>query len=255
MSGRRRLGFLVGLPLLLSATVASAQLSKGEEKCEQTVAKELGKLAVARAKCVAKCDQTSLKGTTSATTCAPPYGGTALACLTAVGTKAATNIDSKCTTNCPACYGGDCTAFRAARIASVIAVLDGEYPVVFCSTPSITTAEAKCRDAAATEATKFAAALAKCYAKCHSLEFLGKIPVGSCVPPTPYDAKTAACKAAAITKTTNAIATKCPTPPPCLASALATLVQPIAANLTENYDSQVFCYSPSGAFVDAPPAP
>jgi hypothetical protein len=250
MSGRRRLGFLVALPLLLGASVASAQLSKGEEKCEQTVAKELGKLAVARAKCVTKCDQKLQKGAVPATDCAPPYGNATLACLTAVDNKTAADIDAKCTANCPSCYGGSCTTFRAARIASVISVLDGEYPVVFCATAGITSAEVKCRDAAATEGTKFVAALAKCYAKCHSLEFLGKVPVGSCVPPTPFDPKTATCKAAAITKSTNAITAKCPTPPPCLKNALATLVQPVAANLTENYDPQVFCYSPSGAFID-----
>jgi len=257
MSGRMRIGFLMVLPLLLGARVASAQLDKGEQQCEQAAAKELGKLAVSRAKCVAKCDQQAQKGKVSAAECAPPYSGATLACLTTAVSKAATGIDKRCVPSCPSCYGGgNCSAFRTSRIASVNATLDSQYPVVFCndslSPDGLSSIEAKCRESAAMAATKFAADLAKCYSKCHLLEFKTKIPLGSCVPPTPLDAKTAECKAKAIAKNSATITAKCPDPPECLAPHLATLVQPLAANLTENYDALVFCYSPSGAFLDRP---
>jgi hypothetical protein len=193
----------------------------------------------------------------AASECAPPYSGATLDCLNTAVAKAGSSIDKKCVASCPSCYGGgNCSAFRTSRITSVDATLDAQYPVVFCndagSPDGLTAIEAKCRESAALAATKFAADLAKCYAKCHLLEFKGKIAVGSCVPPTPFDAKTAACKAAAISKNAATITAKCPDPPECLAAALPTLVQPLAANLTENYDSQVFCYSPSGAFLDQP---
>lgn len=257
MSGRKRLGFLMIVPVVLGARVASAQLSTGEQRCEQAAAKELGKLAVSRAKCVSKCDQQAQKGKVSPSECVPPYAGAALACLTTAVTKAGAGIDKKCVPACPSCYGGGtCAAFRNSRIASVNATLDAEYPLVFCndsaSPDGLTVVETKCRQSAALAATKFAADLAKCYSKCHLLEFKTKIPLGSCVPPTPLDAKTAACKAKAITKNSATIAAKCPDPPECLAAALPTLVQPLAANLTENYDALVFCYSPSGAFLDQP---
>jgi len=248
MSGWKRVGFLMVLPVLLGARVASAQLSVGEQQCEQAAAKELGKLAVSRAKCVSKCDTLVPKGKAVATDCAPPYGGATLACLTTAVSKANAGIDKRCATACPACYGGDstCSAFRTSRIAAVNATLDAEYPLVFCndsgSPDGLTAVEAKCRQSAALAATKFAADLAKCYSKCHLLEFKTKIPLGSCIPPTPLDAKTADCKAKAIAKNSATIAAKCPDPPECLAAALPTLVQPLAANLTENYDSLVFCY-------------
>lgn len=255
MSGRKRIGFLMVVPVLLGARIASAQLSKGEQQCEQAAAKELGKLAVSRAKCVSACDLLAQKGKGSSAECAPPYSGNTLICLQTAVTKASAGIDKKCVLACPSCYGGGtCSAFRTSRINSVIATLDGEYPVVFCNDSSspdgLTLVEARCRESAAVAATKFAADLAKCYSKCHLLEFKTKIPLGSCVPPNPLDAKTADCKAKAIAKSSATIAAKCPDPPECLAPHLPTLVQPIAANLTENYDSLVFCYSPSGAFLD-----
>ena len=257
MSGRRRLGFLMVLPVLLGARVASAQLTQGEEKCEQAAAKALGKLAVSRAKCVAKCDQGAQQGTVPAATCAPPYAGGVRACLDGVVAKAGASIDTKCAATCPSCYGGgDCSAFRTSRISAVNSVLDAQYLVVFCddsgSPDRLTALEAKCRQAAALAATKFAASLAKCYSKCHLLEFKGTIAQGSCSPPTPLDAKTATCKAAAISKNAATISAKCSDPPECLAAALPTLVQPLAANLTANFDALIFCYSPSGAFLDRP---
>jgi len=258
MSGRMRIGFLLVLPILLSARVASAQLSKGEQACEQAAAQALGKLAISRAKCVTKCDQLSLKGKTSPSECAPPYSGATLDCLNTASTKAGASMDKKCSTACPACYGADttCATFRNTRIASVTATLDAEYPLVFCndsgSPDGLTLVEARCRESAALAATKFASDLAKCYAKCHMLEFKTKIATGSCVPPTPLDAKTADCKAKAIAKNSATIAAKCSDPPECLAAVLPTLVQPLSANLTENYDSQIFCYFPSPAFLDQP---
>jgi len=259
MAGRMRVGILIVLPLFLRAGAAYAGLgtiSAPEAQCQQAVAQSLGKLAVARAQCAVKCDQNAVKGKEPASDCTAPYAGAMFACLNDADGKAAAGMQKKCATACPTCYaGGDCATFESSIVGLVDNTLNLQAPIVFCGgTTGLTPTEVRCRQTTAIAATKFAAALSKCYAKCHQLEVKTTIPLGLCTPPMPLEPGTAACKAKAIAKYSAMVVAKCSDAPSCLASEVTVtpqpfpldplppaIIQPIAANLTEDFDPQVFC--------------
>jgi len=267
MSGRKQVGFLMLLTALFAHRTAWAGLgtiSTLEAKCEQATAAALAKLTLARAQCAVSCDKAVKKGKISPSECLPPYGTTMQACLGKVHGKASAAMNKKCSVACPTCYGGgDCATFENNLLGGVETLLDTETPLVFCddsgSPDGLTGAETACRDAAAISATKFVVALTKCYAKCNQLIQTVKLVDGFCDPPTPLDANTAACQAKAMQNYAAAIFSKCTDAPECLANPLSPvsvapvfdsqtmttlprIIQPTAANLTQDYAPIVFCH-------------
>src|SRR5262249_48023065 len=118
--------------------------------------------------------------------------------------KARASIGKGCTKDCPTCYSasGNCPN-GAAFVTSNESNVDVVGPLVYCleaagTNPSKT--EAKCEDTVAKTLVKFVGSKGKCYEKCITNEFNGKIPSGSCLQPTPSDAATQACLSKATTK-------------------------------------------------------
>jgi hypothetical protein len=74
---------VAGAASLLATSLAFAQPTDAEFKCEQAVSKFGAKFVSAKAKCVDKCLKNFWKGLVPESDCLPPYGGTTLsACIT-----------------------------------------------------------------------------------------------------------------------------------------------------------------------------
>ena len=101
-----------------------------------------------------------------------------------------------CTNDCPECYAASVCSTGEPVVSDTEAQLDLFGPIVWCTedggaTPSKEVA--KCEDGVQKALVKFIGKKSKCYQKCNDSMLKGTIPPGSCDPPTPSDAKTAAC--------------------------------------------------------------
>ena len=252
-AGGATLAVALALPL-----TAGAQLSTDECNCETQTGAAQGKFAAAKAKCLAKCNQGARAGNNPATDCTAPYAGTTQECVNKAETKAEAT-ETKCK-DCPECYsGGNCTADAGTRTATTETQIDGFAFLVFCddgASPDQTNDdEAKCEQEAAKAAGKFAAAKAKCYAKCRAAECKGKIPAGSCTAGAVTDptGKTQDCISKNEAKCVAKIGQKCTDPPECYTNPLVNpptnLCNAVESAVDAN-DASTYCSSPSGAFLE-----
>jgi hypothetical protein len=244
--------------LLLLATEAGAShlpgLSDGEESCQLATAKALGKFQRVKTKCLVKCDKRAAKGKDPEGDCLPPYAGKTADCVAAAEAKATEAIEVGCAADCPECYnGGDCPAHAAQEVAGTEEVIEIGAAIVRCddsgSPDGLTAIERSCRQLAAAQAAKLAASYEKCLASCRSREQKGKLPPDACKPPDVQDEKTMGCIDRAFSKCVLTISDKCPDPPECLAGDFFFLCAGVLTT-EDTFDPEVFCASPSGAFVD-----
>ena len=102
---------------------------------------------------------------------------------------------------------------------------------------------------------KFVGSKGKCFEKCITNEFNGKIPPGSCTQPSPSDAATMACISKTTTKSAATIDKACATAganPACYTGGFAT-GSGWVATVEGAVDSALpgtFCGSPSAAFLN-----
>jgi len=270
----KRLGIAaLAATVWLSAVPVGAQITdpnKDEAKCETGTGKALNKFVGASSKCVAKCVGTARKATGPYAGCfgASPTDPATNACLNdplkGASAKAAAAIVKACATDCPECYadqGPVCTTGNP-LLSTTIANSTPFGLLVYCteaggSTPA--TAQAKCEDAVSKTLVKFIGAASKCYEKCNGAMLKGTIPLGSCDPPVPTDAATAACLAdpvkGAEAKAIAAIDKACATPganPACYSPAFDTgaeWVAIVSASINASIPN-IACGSPSGAFIE-----
>ena len=248
------------------ATVAHAQLpgvTKDEFKCESLTGKSLSKFVGSKSKCVQKCLTTARKTSGPYTGCFAPYTDPATnACITAplkgAESKARASIVKACTPDCPECYAPTVCSTGEPLVSSTETQLDGFGLLVYCkeagaSTPS--SAEAKCEDTVGKTLVKFVGSKSKCYDKCNKNMFAGKIPPGSCDPPTPTDVATQGCIALAESKAAAGIDKLCSAAganPSCYGTSLDSGAEwvAVAESAVDAQTPVVACGSPSGAFVD-----
>lgn len=252
------------LALIALPTVAGAQITKDELKCQVLGAGTLGQYIGAVQNCVIKCVVGARKGKNPAADCLPPYAGDTARCIdqptSGAEDKAIAKFARGCDNGCPDCYqGGQCNAVAVSRVLNASVQIDAVVPVVYCDETSspdgLTKLEGKCQDNALKQVAKFASKKLKCYSKCENDEFRGSLPPGSCLPPAPADARTAACIANAEARAITVIDKACGPPkgeaPECWGSSVdgAFLVAGFEAWVDGIVPAQ-FCGSPSGAFLD-----
>jgi hypothetical protein len=223
---------LVGLPAL--ASYDPSGLTRGQEKCEQSVSKAMGKTWASIARCQAKCDAGAQVGSNPASDClGPPWGtGKTQACVSKAKAKGVRVIDKGCAGGCPACYdaGGNCDASagfgvwvaqevnmqRPVDAAEAQEYLHWIYGIA-CDDPSLQPAEAACRETVEAAGGKLFAADMKCLAKCRHLQFKGALPLSPnpCLPFVGIDQRTTACFGKANSKFLAACNASCSDPPDC----------------------------------------
>jgi hypothetical protein len=272
--------------LCLLATSVPAQVTDPtslEQKCESTTGKTITKFVGSKSKCISKCFATARKTMGPYTGCFEPgyTDPTTNACITGslkgAEAKAGAGIAKACAaaSSCPACYAaqsggaaGRCANASGSNNFVVDAESDVDAPfgpgtgfpsLIYCTektgaTPS--TAEAKCEDGVVKALVKFVGSKQKCYAKCYSNFYKGKIP-GGCDPSMPggvSDPATQTCIANAEAASKAAIIKVCPTgsAPLCYTGggtgASVTFTNAVEAKVDQR-TPQIQCGSPSGAFL------
>jgi len=264
-----RFVLLAGLVNLTLGSVASAQLTDAEFKCQTSVSKAGSKFVGSKAKCAIKCIANARKGLNPFMDCFAPYGGATLACIAdpvkGAEVKFETAIRRACDpgfkvgTDCPECYsGGDCSTSGEAgnRVWNLEGQVDSYFgPGVFCEQPGADAAETLCGLNTAKTLSKLVSSVNKCYEKCHRNARKGLISESTCAPPA-SDPTTMACVSAADFKSIFAIDRKCgdvgaipdcgsPDDYPNGASWTNLFEIAFSGNVPQTY-----CPSPSGAFLD-----
>jgi hypothetical protein len=243
--------------------------TKDEAKCEKSVGGALAKFTNSKSKCLSKCFKAARKTSGPYNGCFPPYSDPATnTCITdpvkGAEAKTAAKIVKSCTKDCPECYPASVCTTGEPFVSQVEGLIDFFPALVYCTegggnTP--TKGEGKCEDTVVKSLVKFTGSKTKCYQKCNDNMLKGKIALGSCDPPVPADAATAACifdpVKGAEAKTAAAIDKKCEVSvnaknekPACYGVATGTTWVSLAEG---NIDSQVpitACGSPSGAFLN-----
>jgi hypothetical protein len=213
---------LTGAAMLLATPMAFAQPTTAEFKCEAAVSKNGAKFVAAKAKCVDKCLTAFWKtgSTTPESDCLPPYGGTTYECIVtnplkpgksaeekfALAIKKACDPATKPGTECPSCYGGDCSdsGFATNQVQNIEGQVDSFVPGVACERTGADKFEQKCQKGTAKALVKQVGSVVKCYDKCKANEFKGTVTAGTCNPPA-SDPATQACVAKGNTKAIGAI--------------------------------------------------
>lgn len=252
--------------LSLGATVVRAQpagVTKDEVKCESGAGKSLSKFVGAKSKCVQKCLATQRKTSGPYAGCFAPYTDpTVMACISdpakGAEAKARASIVKGCTADCPECYSPSVCATGEPFVSNTEGQLDAFSPLIYCvengnGTP--TKDEAKCEDTVSKTLAKFVASKTKCYDKCNLGVFAGKIPEGSCNPPTPADLKTAQCVTKAEGKSSASIDKLCSAKsanPACYGTGFDTGAEwtAVTESAVDNQVPIVACGSPNAAFID-----
>jgi hypothetical protein len=263
--GRTIIATAFALSLVTSAwAVHDADVSNDESKCQLGTSLAVAKFVTGKAKCVIKCEQGARKALNPATDCDAPYAGATADCVQRAEVKAQGLEQSKCAKDCPECYtGGDCTADSIARVADAEAEVDTLVPAVYCddsgSGDGLTAAEAKCQDTVAKTLSNFARKKLNCYAKCRKAEHKGTTPPGSCGPPA-AEAKAVQCINKEETKAAALIDKKCETTsapnaekPECYTTSTGTNWVAIVELAIDQGQGDLYCGSPSGAFLDDVP--
>jgi len=141
------------------------------------------------------------------------------------------------------------------RFGAAIIAVSG-FCLLATSVPAQPTkAVAKCESSTGSTLSKFVGSKGKCFEKCITNEFNGKIPPGSCTQPSPSDAATMACISKTTTKSAATIDKACATAganPACYTGGFAT-GSGWVATVEGAVDSALpgtFCGSPSAAFLN-----
>ena len=261
---------VVGLAL---GSVAAAQLTDAEFKCQRSVSQAGSRFVAAKAKCTMRCIGNAAKGVNPFSDCFVPYGGATAECiddtvLDANGAedrfrdaiRRACDPGFKVGADCPECYdGGDCSTDGEAvdRVQRHEGQLDGYFAGVFCDQPGADAAETACELGTAKAISKLIPSINKCYERCYVHARRGLFSQSDCVAPA-SDPATAACLHAADDKSILAIDKKCrdvDALPDCYG------YYPDGASWTNFFDivyggdvPSTFCGSPSGAFLDGSPS-
>jgi hypothetical protein len=199
---------ILSAAILVSVPAAFAQATPGEFKCELGVSRAAPKFVGAKSKCVTKCMKSFWKGTVPESDCLPPYGGTtatvcitdALSGVTGAEDRFRTAIQQACDpayrngTDCPECYGGDCSAagYAGEQVQNIELQVDSFVPGVFCERTGATRDEQRCQANTAKVLAKLTSKVGKCYDTCKGNERNGLVAAGACDPPA-SDPATAAC--------------------------------------------------------------
>ena len=266
---QRHLGGITAVSLAVALLVPLAwashdpDISDDESKCQLGTSLAIGKFVTDKAKCITKCEKGARKEPplNPDSDCVSPFGGATLACVQKAEGKAEGLEQSKCAKDCPECYtGGDCAADADARVTAAEAQVDGIATLVYCddsgSGDGLTDAEAKCQDTVAKTLSNFAKKKLNCYSKCRKAEHKGTTPPGTCLPAT--EEKAAACIAKEHGKAITLIDKKCETSvsdnaekPECYTTSNGTSWANIIEAAVDMGQPDLYCGSPSGAFLDA----
>jgi hypothetical protein len=254
-----------GLCLAASSAHAQAGVTTSEFKCESGTGKALAKFTGAKSKCVSKCLASKRKTMGPYTGCFAPFADVAtFNCVMdpakGAEAKARAAIVKGCSADCPECYAASNCSTGEPFVGTTESLIDLQGPGIYCTedgggTP--TKDQAKCEDSTSKALVKFVGAKSKCYDKCNGAIFKGKIPEGSCNPPTPSDPATASCVLSAEGKSAAAIDKACTatTRPPCHDG---TPLRPntgagwtaLVESVIDGQIPVIACGSPSGAFID-----
>jgi hypothetical protein len=248
----RRVALL--LVLAGAATLAAAahtpQLTRDEERCQRVAGPTTDRVGAARARCVLRCERKAIAGAIDPSACLPPYDDRVRACIDAAERRAVARIAQACHADCPECYvGGDCDAFGRGAVDITGQVVDGLIGRVLCADPDpIEPAAARCRLVVGRALARGAVRMGRCFVRCRRDEERGRLGPGACTT-LPLPERTHACLDGATADATAAITRGCRAVPPCLTPTSA-LVEALLTQISTDYESFLFCPSPSGAFVD-----
>jgi hypothetical protein len=226
-------------------------LTRAEEACQRAAGPATDRVGAARARCVLRCERKALRGRVDPSACLPPYDARVGTCIDAAGKRARASIARACRADCPECYlGGDCTAFGSGAVDVTGQVVDDLVKRVLCTDAApVPSAAERCRLVVGHVLAEAAVRMGRCFVRCRRDEEHGRLPPAACTS-VPLPVRTRACLAG-ITNGANATITrKCPALPPCLTPASA-LMSALLTQISTDYESFLFCPSPSGAFVDA----
>jgi hypothetical protein len=254
----------VGLTSMISSAMAQSRpATKDQLKCQTGSAQSLAKFATSKAKCAQKCLNEARKTSGPYTGCKPPdyTDPDTHACIfdaqKGAEEKARARMAKGCTADCPTCYADVSLCDGALLVDAVEQIIDFIGPQVYCleaNDMSPTKQEAKCEDTVAKGLAKFLGVKAKCYQKCVTMEFKGKIPPNGCAAPSPSDLATQECIMKAETKVAEAIDKVCvtvPGNPPCYSPGMTGAGwAALGETGVDGAAPAIFCGSPSGAFVD-----
>ena len=252
--------------VLLMAGSALAQFppvtdpGRDEQRCQKGTSKALAKLVGANGKCVARCigPKRSTMGPYAGCFAPEFFDPAAHICTSGAEAQAQAGIVKACARDCPECYQGISPTLCSMGDLSLVEpqVL---VNVIYCTealggTP--TAAEARCEDTVNKALAKLVAAKTRCYGRCTDNLWQGKLAPGSCDPPLPADAVTAACifdaangaeaKAAAAIDRVCAGAAK----PACYSAIVGGGWVALAEAYTDYVIQLAVCGSPDGAFLD-----
>jgi hypothetical protein len=215
MQTRNRILMIAATATILAVGAPGAvaqQTTADEVKCQLGTALGLGEFVREKFQCIENCQKTSF-GSETPQSCAPPYSGALLGCVTSAEGAAGGLLQSSCAKDCPECYsGGNCQQDADTRVADAEAHVDALAPQIFCddsaSADGLTLSEFKCQRTVRKFIAKFFAAKVRCFAKCRKSEASGRIAAGSCAQPV-SDAKTQECVDKAEAKVAFLIDNKC----------------------------------------------
>jgi hypothetical protein len=253
--------------------LAQSGVTKDELKCESGVGKSLSKFVSSKSKCVSKCfkAQRKLEPPGPFTPCFAPYTDPAtVTCITdslkGAEAKARASIVKGCTNDCPECYAASTCSTGEPNVTNTEGLIDIQGPSVYCEenggTPP-TKEVAKCEDGNVKALVKLVGGLNKCYSKCNTNVFNGKIPEGSCAPgdgtPNPTDVPTRECLAKTVGKSAASINKACFIAPAVAPTCYdGTPLRPntgagwtaLIKSVVDGQTPGIACGSPSGAFLN-----
>jgi hypothetical protein len=247
-----------------ASAVHDADLGDDEVKCQIGTSLAIGKFIKKKASCIASCQHGAFAGSNPASNCVPPFAGSTGGCVQTAESDAQGLGQTKCAQDCPECFsGGDCMTDVDGRVADAESEVDALAAAIYCddsaSVDGLTAAEEKCRLITMKALGKFAQRKLKCLSKCHKDEHAGRTPPGSCIPPV-SDARAAECIATMEAKIAALIDKKCDPAvdpqadhPDCGQHPTTSGAEWVAGVevTADAFDADLFCGSPSGAFLEA----
>jgi len=250
----------------VTAPPAVADLNENEVQCQLRSQYIMGSFTRRYAKCLLKCALKAPSRADAAANCpeaaACSFGpsNTTCRCLLRAREQAVEGQIGRCS-DCPECYaGGACDTDATAKTNTIATwaeslFFSGPTPVYCDDTESgdgLAPAEAKCQQTTAKALPFFARAKTLCLRTCRLAEHDGSTPPGSCDPPSAPAA--ASCISAAQAKAILKINNRCNpvdgNPPECWGGRTPTQWVVLAGQLVDGEDSNFFCASPSGAFLE-----
>lgn len=240
--------------------IHDADVTDEEAKCQQKASIGSWRFFAKKAKCIASCQKAVFDGSGSASDCVPPFAGSTQGCVNGIEGKTSAGICKACGgTSTPECYaGGNCQQTAEDKVGAIEDEVDALMPEIFCTeSGTLEPLEFKCELALAKYLGYFAAAKAKCFAKCRLLEHKGIIPPGGCTPGAVNDptGKIVECLNKINLKTAPRLDRYCDTgqggdAPECHSGRTSGDWIALAETAYDDHDAEFYCGSPSGAFLE-----